>query len=183
MSSLRSDGVFQKLAGLTGFPVQSTISRFLQVLRVSFARQVQESNLDLLMRFRNGFRSFSELTLDLDSHVTTVYGKQQRAGVGYNPKKKGRKSYQAFLCFIADTRDYLGGHFRNGRHSTFYGALAFIKRVRKNLPSHLKKIRFRADSGFFCSQIIEFLTRQGIDFYIVAPLKHWVQKYIAGLLT
>jgi hypothetical protein len=54
------------------------------------------------------------LTLDLDSLVTPVFGGQQRAAVGYNPKKKGRNSYPTLLCFIGETRDYPGGLFRSG---------------------------------------------------------------------
>ena len=36
---------------------------------------------------------------DLDTAVLTVYGRQQRAAVGFNPKKRGRPSYVPLLCF------------------------------------------------------------------------------------
>ena len=36
---------------------------------------------------------FGRVTLDLDSSVKTVYGNQEGANVGYNPHKKGKKSY------------------------------------------------------------------------------------------
>jgi hypothetical protein len=39
--------------------------------------------------------------------VKTVYGNQQRAKKGYNPKKPGRKSFHPLLCFIGETRDFL----------------------------------------------------------------------------
>jgi hypothetical protein len=36
----------------------------------------------------------------------------------YNPKNKGKKSYQPILTFIAETREYVWGELRNGdRHA------------------------------------------------------------------
>ena len=48
-----------------------------------------------------------QVTLDLDSTVTTVHGKQEGARVGYNPHKPGMRSYHPLLCLIAETGDYL----------------------------------------------------------------------------
>jgi hypothetical protein len=181
MEVLATDGVFIKVAGLLYFPVQSTISRFLSGLRVAVAQQIALLNFSLLMQFRQGFQALRELTLDLDSHVTSVFGWQQRAAVGYNPKKKGRKSYHTLLCFIGETRDYLGGLFRSGNHHTSYQAIPFLKGILKKLPGHVKKIRLRADSGFFSLEFLKFLVKEGVEFYVVVPLQPWVQKKIRGL--
>lgn len=178
MEALYTDRVFHKVTGLGAFPVQSTISRFLQALKVSVAREIASFNFELLMKFREKYKTFKSLTLDLDSHVTPVYGNQQRAGLGYNPKKKGRKSYHPLMCFIGETRDYIGGLFRNGKHHTSYNAVKFLKEVMKKLPFHIEKIKLRADSGFFSSEMIEFLLKESIEFYIVVPIQPWVQKKI-----
>jgi hypothetical protein len=37
------------------------------------------------------------VTLDTDTTVHTVYGKQMGARKSYNPKNKGKKSYQPIL--------------------------------------------------------------------------------------
>lgn len=178
MEVLSTDKVFQKVAGLFDFPVQSTISRFLNSLKVGVAHQIAFLNFTLLMKFRDGFKRFKAITLDLDSHVTPVYGNQQRAGVGYNPKKRGRKSYHPLLCFVGETRDYIGGLFRNGRHHTSYNAIPFLKGIIKKLPFHIEKIRVRADSGFFSLKMLKFLIKKSIEFYIVVPMQPWVQKKI-----
>ncbi len=155
MGVLVTDRVFLKIAGFLYFPVQSTISRFLSGLKVVVAQEIGLLNFKLLMQFRKGFQTLRELTLDLDLHVTPVYGRQQRAAVGYNPKKKGRKCYQTMLCRIGETRDYLGGLFRSGNHHSSYQAIPFLKKMLERPPAHLEKIRLRADSGFligsFCS--------------------------------
>lgn len=178
MGVLVTDGVFLKITGLLSFPVQSTLSRFLSGLRVAVAQQIGLLNFSLLMQFRQGFQAWRELTLDLDSHVTSVFGRQQRAAVGYNPKKKGRKSYHPLLCFIGETRDYIGGLFRSGDHHTSYQAIPFLKKILGKLPGHLKKIRLRADSGFFRVEFLQFLVQRKIEFYVVVPLQPWVQKKI-----
>ena len=160
MKILAADKVFQKVTQLISFPVQSTISRFLSSLKVYVAGEIADLNFDLLMEFRGAFRAFKSITLDLDSHVTPVYGNQQRAGIGYNPKKRGRKSYHPLFCFIGETRDYIAGLFRSGNHHTSYNAVGFLKKVIKRLPSHIEKIRLRADSGFFSHEMIKFLIKK-----------------------
>jgi len=49
-------------------------------------------NVGLLMKSGDHFKGYTVITLDFDSHVSTVYGKQQRASKGHSPKKPGRKS-------------------------------------------------------------------------------------------
>ena len=57
---------------------------------------------------------FPRITLDMDSTVIGITGSQEGAEKGYNPKKKGQKSYHPLLCFIAETREYLYNWFRAG---------------------------------------------------------------------
>ena len=178
MKVLCGDKVFQKLVGLCGFPSQSTISRFLSSVRVSVARQIGSFNFDFVLNRREGFKAFETITLDLDSHVTTLYGNPQRAAVGYNPKKKGRKSYHSLMCFVGETRDYIGGKLRSGKHHSSYKAVEFIKELDKRLPSHIQQIRLRADSGFFSHDLIKYLAKRSIEFIIVVPMQPWVQRKI-----
>src|ERR1019366_536105 len=49
-----------------------------------------------------------------DTTVHTLYGNQMGARKSYNPKNKGKKSYQPILTFIAETREYIWGELRNG---------------------------------------------------------------------
>jgi hypothetical protein len=41
----------------------------------------------------------NSITLDTDTTVHTLYGKQMGARKSYNPKNKGKKSYQPILTF------------------------------------------------------------------------------------
>ena len=51
------------------------------------------------------------------------------------------------MCFLGETRDYLGGVFCPGNHTSAYKAKDFLKAMLQKLPEN-KVIRLRADSGF-----------------------------------
>jgi hypothetical protein len=52
--------------------------------------------------------------VDTDTTVHTLFGNQMGGRNGYNPKNKGKKSYQPILSFIAETREYAAGALRTG---------------------------------------------------------------------
>ncbi|MFN9296829.1 MAG: hypothetical protein ACK6DZ_03865 [Acidobacteriota bacterium] len=56
----------------------------------------------------------TEVTLDTDTTVHTLYGGQMGGRVSYNRKNRGKPSYQPMLTFIAETREYAGGQLHNG---------------------------------------------------------------------
>src|SRR5713226_9719333 len=81
---LRSNGVFHSLAGLPGYPEATSLRCFLE----RFARAGRNAFLKLHDRWRTQMIAHPpQVIFDLDSTVLTVYGRQQRAAVGYNPKK------------------------------------------------------------------------------------------------
>jgi hypothetical protein len=73
------------------------------------------------------------ITLDTDTTVHTVYGKQMGARKGYNPKNKGKKSFQPILTFLAETREYVWGELRNGDRPDG-------KQIARHLQSPLKSL-------------------------------------------
>ena len=44
----------------------------------------------------------------------TLFGEQMGGRKSYNPKNKGKKSYQPILTFLSETREYVAGELRNG---------------------------------------------------------------------
>jgi hypothetical protein len=53
--------------------------------------------------------------LDTDTTVHTLYGRRMGGRKSYNPKNKGKKSYQPILTFLAETREYLWGRVAQWR--------------------------------------------------------------------
>jgi hypothetical protein len=88
------------------------------------------------------------VTLDTDTTVHTLYGRQMGGRKSYNPKNKGKKSYQPMLTFLAETREYLAGELRNGDRPTGKQIAAHLRVVLATLPPGVKQIFARADSGF-----------------------------------
>jgi len=178
---LQRDSVFQTLTDYQSYPDQSTHSRFLSSFVVKGAQEIGEKNTQMLLKVRHNFNNYRKLTLDLDSHVKTVYGKQQRADVGYNPKKPGRKSYHPLFCFLGETRDYLLGKLRAGSKYTSGGTIPFLKECLRIIPQHILQLYMRGDSGFYSSPHLFFLEQRKMRYAIAVKLYPTIQKQLGGL--
>jgi hypothetical protein len=91
-------------------PVQSTFWRFLASLHLTVERQLGSLNARLRERVWAAANvRLTEVTLDTDTTVHTLYGDQMGGRVSYNRKNKGKPSYQPMLTFLAETREFAGG--------------------------------------------------------------------------
>ena len=106
-SFLRSNGTFQYLTGLPAFPDPQTLRRFLFQAPDSFLHQMHRMNDRLLQNFIHLPEHRSRLIFDLDSTVVTVFGHQEHAEVGYNPRYRGKRSYNPLLCIEANSSYFL----------------------------------------------------------------------------
>jgi hypothetical protein len=179
--ALCQDRVFHQVARIDDYPHQTSLSRFLRKFTVAAARKIGEANLALWQKARGGLAERQKLTLDMDSHVVTVYGKQQRAKVGYNPKKPGRRSYHPLLCFIGETRDFLWGRFRPGDRNNLQGIDGFLRECLRWLPPGVKELFLRADSGFYSDSFLRSLGRRHIKYAVVVKLYPAIQAQLAGV--
>ena len=87
------------------------------------------------------------VTIDTDTTVHTLFGNQMGARKGYNPKNKGKKSHQPILSFIAEMREYAAGALRSGDRPDGKQIAAHLDAVEQSLPSCVKSVYARADSG------------------------------------
>jgi len=160
------------LAGIlkvTHLPPQSTLWRFLNSLHAGIARQI----LSIQRRMREavwaaGGVALKSVTIDTDTTVHTLYGKQMGGRKSYNPKNKGKKSYQPILSFLAETREFVGGELRNGDRPTGKQIARHLREVFQSLPRCVESIFARADSGFYCWEAAEAYEKFQCRFIIVA---------------
>ena len=150
-------------------PPQCTFWRFLASLHLGVARQL----LTVQWRMRERVWAaanvqLDEVTVDTDTTVHTLFGKQMGGRKGYNPKNKGKKSYQPILSFIAETREYAAGALRTGDRPSGQEIAAHLESVAKGLPAGVKTVRARADSGFYCWQAVEAYEKLNWRFIVVA---------------
>ena len=76
-------------------PPQCTFWRFLASLHLQIARQLLEVQRVMRQRvWEAAHVRLTAVTLDTDTTVHTLFGHQMGARKGYNPKNKGKKSYQ-----------------------------------------------------------------------------------------
>jgi hypothetical protein len=108
------------------------------------------------------------VTLDTDTTVHTLFGHQMGGSKSYNPKNKGKKSYQPILTFLSETREYISGELRNGDRPTGVQIARHLESVFAALPPTVKTIYARADSGFYCGEAVETYQNRGVQFIISA---------------
>lgn len=114
--------------------------------------------------------------------MLTLYGKPQFAQVGYNPKKRGRRSYHPILCFEAHLQEFWYGFLRPGNAVTTIEAVPFIKVCLSKVPKGIarSRIQFRGDSGFFNKKVITLLNQEGCGYVIVAKLYPTIKSRALG---
>jgi len=176
---LQYNGTFLALLGLKTFPDQTTLRRFLKRLSPAMIRQIVRVH-DRLRRDLSAIpQPTSSLIFDIDSVVLTLYGKQQGARVGYNPKKHGRRSYHPLLCFEATRQEFWHGSLRPGDAASNSGVIFFLKRCLAKVPSTIarSRIRVRADAGYFSGKFINYLEKQGMGYVIVAREYRGIKRH------
>ena len=178
---LKQNGVFQYLTGLPAYPNPTTLRRFLlrmAPLALPKLRKLHERFLSLMMQKPY---APTKVIFDLDSTVLILYGKQEMARIGYNPKKWGRPSYHPLLCFNGITKDFWHGELRPGDTHTATGILNFLKASFAKLPPSVKSVTIRADKGFYDHKTIEYLESKEALFAIVARLTRPIKAKLSAL--
>src|SRR5579863_8548048 len=145
------DPILTGILRVTKLPVQSSFWRLVNALHRNVARQMLTIMRTMRERVWEAANVKLEVvTIDTDTTVHTLYGQQMGGRKGYNPKNKGKKSYQPMLTFIAETREYVWGELRNGDRPTGKQVYEHLKNAIAALPPGVKQIYGRADSGFYC---------------------------------
>jgi hypothetical protein len=150
-------------------PPQCTFWRFLASLHLGVERQllvVQQRMRERVWEAANV--KLSSITLDTDTTVHTLYGRQMGGRKSYNPKNKGKKSYQPILTFLAETREYIWGELRNGDRPTGQQIARHLQRVFAALPRCVVNIFARADAGFYCWEAVQAYEKGQVSFIMVA---------------
>lgn len=180
-SFLRSNGTFQYLIGLPSFPDPQTLRRFLLHAPPRLWEQLHRVNDRLLQKFIHWPEQRSRLIFDLDSTVVTVFGHQDGAEVGYNPRYRGKRSYNPMLCVEANSSFLWDAELRPGNAGVWEGSPALLDTSFANLPPEIRELRFRADAGFGYDPVLRKLESRPCDYAVVARLTASLKRMLAGL--
>jgi hypothetical protein len=180
-SLLRGNGTFQYLTGLQSFPDPQTLRRFLLNAPAHLREQLHRANDRLLQRFIHLPDHRSRLVFDLDSTVLTVFGHQEGAEVGYNPRYRGKRSYDPLLCLEANSSFLWDVELRRGDAGTWTGSEELLACCFHSTPSEIRELRVRADAGFGYEPVLEMLEARPAAYAVVARMTPSLKRELRGL--
>lgn len=181
-SLLRSNGAFQYLTGLQSFPDPQTLRRFLLNAPAHVREQLHRANDRLLQRFIHLPEHRSRLLFDLDSSVLTVFGHQEGAEVGYNPRYRGKRSYDPLLCVEANSSFLWDVELRRGDAGTWAGSEGLLACCFLSSPSDIREFRVRADAGFGYGPVLDMLeARPTAQYAVVSRMTRSLKRELGGL--
>jgi len=144
IAALRNDPVCPALLGMGKTVSEDTVRRGLA--------RICEAGLDAWLA-PHAFATCMPLlhepyVLDIDSSVKPIYGRQEGAEIGYNPKKPGRPSHVLHVCFIASLRLVLSVEvLPGGKHAGAHGAPG-LWRTLDALPPEARPSLLRGDVSY-----------------------------------
>lgn len=173
LAVIRGDSVIRKLFNWEKFPESRTFGRIFKLFNQLHCNELSEAENKARQKVWSK-KWFGRVTLDMDSTVIGVTGSQEGAAKGFNPKKKGQKSYHPLLCFIAETRECLHNWFRTGSAYSGNGSAFFMKECFSRLPKRIWKVFVRADSGFFSGDLIDVLEEKESEYLVKVKMKNLI---------
>jgi hypothetical protein len=170
-AAIARDKMVLGILNVQALPHITSFWRFIRAFHIFNEGQLLSVNHQMMGRvWQSANIKLTHITLDHDTTVNTLYGHQQGARKGYNPKHKGKKSYQPVLTFIVETGEYLYGKQRPGDTMSGEEIGNYIDRCFKHLPPGVSSITNRADAGFYCKQAVAAFERNKGSYIIAADL-------------
>jgi len=177
LAFLATDVVITGIVGVVKLPVQSTFWRFLNSLGLHNVRQWEQIHRELQSRVWQAAQiRRNMITIDTDTTVNTVYGHQVGARKSYNPKNRGKRSYQPILSFIAETGEFIFGNQRNGDKPSGQEVAKHLEGVFTALPPGVTRVRTRQDAGFYSWEAVNVNEAHGAEYIIVAQKTTALQR-------
>jgi len=178
---LRANGTFQYLTGLPSYPDPQSLRRFLLQAPPDFREQLHTFNNWLLQQFIHRPEHRSRLILDLDSTVVTAFGKQEGTAVGYNPRYRGKRSYDPLLCLEAHSTFLWDTELRPGNAGTWHSSPELLASCFLNLSGDIRELRVRADAGFGFDPVLTMLELGCAQYAVVARMTAGLKRKLGAL--
>jgi hypothetical protein len=115
LTTIRADGVSPDLLGMTQAVSEDTVRQALDAVEDTAGADWMQAHLDASVHPLLS----APWILDVDVTVKPLYGTQEGAEIGYNPKKPGRPSHAYHTYQMAGLRLILGGGCGSGQRQPF----------------------------------------------------------------
>jgi hypothetical protein len=150
ITAIRNDGIHPELLGVEGLVSEDGARRALARMDESSGvawldRHLAKTTRPLLA---------TPWILDLDTTVKCLYGKQEGAVVGYNPKKPGRPSHSYHSALMANTRLALAVEVKAGNETAPMHSMPGIWAWLDSLPKAERPALLRGDVAYGSESVI-----------------------------
>ena len=177
VTTLRADGVLPELLGIDRILSEDSVRRALAAIDEAKGIAWLQRHLDQCTAPLLG----EGWILDADTTIKPLYGHQEGAVLGYNPKKPGRPSHAYHTFILANLRlvldvDVMPGNQHAANHSA-PGLWALLERIgRDRWPKML-----RADKGFCSDALMTRCEAEGLPYLLRLRLTKNVKRAIERL--
>ena len=170
MARYRNDEAVRRAVGLRRLPVVPTVSRALSDMDARDADGVRALSRDMALERLRELRP-RRATVDFDGTVLPTRRQAEGSAVGYNPARKGERSYWPLFATVAQTGQVLDLLHRPGNVADSTGAFGFIGECMERLRIALPGVRLetRMDSAFFNGPLLDDLERRGVEYSVSVP--------------
>ncbi len=177
MDIIEQDPLLCSQLGLEKLPQKSTFYRVLE--RFSSNSHVDELftvNASLLAGIVDKAKP---AILDLDTTVETVHGKQDGTTCGYNPRYRGRNSYQPLLAFDGNSKAVVNAELRNGYSPKASDSVSFYEKSKQALPDNVQLGYVRADRGFGSDEFLTALEDDQVGYTVKLRMNSSLKERLA----
>ena len=119
--------------------------------------------------------------LDTDTTIKPLYGRQEGALIGYNPKKPGRPSHAYHTYLMAGLRQVLGVEVRPGNEHTAKHAQPGLLKILDALPPGRRPKWVRGDNAFGNDPLMTALEERDQPYLFKLKLSKNVKRHIGKL--
>lgn len=175
---VKDDPLFKRIVRLTRIPHRTKLSTALKQFTSDSLKALAELNAELVIEQIKQL-GLDTVTIDLDGTVISTRGNPSWAFAGYNPIKRGAKSYFPLTAHVGQTGHFLSIVNRPGNVHDSNRALSVIKTLRRQMADF--QIQFRADSAFCVPDVINYLRSRHHNFAIKVPF--WKLKNLKAAVV
>jgi hypothetical protein len=174
IAALRNDGVLPELLGMKKIVSEDAVRRGFKTIGAEEGREWLQGHLD----YCTAPLLAEPWIMDTDSTVKPLYGHQEGAALGYNPKKPGRPSHVYHTYIIAGLRLVLDVDVAPGNEHASKHAAPGLWRLLDRIPRDSWPAFLRGDSGFGTEAIMSEAEQRALPYLFKLLLTANVKKLI-----
>ena len=182
MTSVRNDTVNPPLLGMNKIVSEDSVRRAL--LKIT----PDEGKAWLANELKYCYEEMLHIPwiLDVDTTVKCLYGHQEGAVVGYNPKKPGRPSHNYHTYMIANIRMILDVEVMAGNESASSHTMPHLFNWLDALPPEKRPYLIRGDNAFGTDEVMKACEARGQKYLFklkqTANVKKFIQQKMESIL-